>query len=116
MELDLLLEGLDLGNPGRRKDGSLGIEMRPAVGGVSGRQRAKESQNPLGSAAIAATNPVALRIGGAGCQWLDEGRGIEAGGECPDDLQSCAALHVEELEDHGASLTECGKSGKGFGD
>ena len=116
MELDLLLEGLDLGDPGRRKDGSLGIEMRPAVRGVRGRQRAEERQNPLGSAAVAATDPVALRIGGAGCQRLDEGRGIEAGGECPDDLQSSTALHVEELEDHGASLTECGESGKGFGD
>jgi len=90
--------------------------MRPAIGGVRGRQRTEESQNPLGCAAVAAADPVALRIGGARCQWLDEGRGIEAGGECPDNLQSGAALHIEELEDHGASLTERGESSEGFGD
>ena len=78
MQLYFLLEYLDLSYPCRRKGGRLRIEMRPAVGSVCGRETAKERENPVGCAAVAATNPVAFRVCRTRCLGLYEGRGLKA--------------------------------------
>jgi len=71
MELNLLLEGLDLCDPGCGKDGNILEETGPTDGSVGGGQSAEESQEPVGSVAIAATDPVAFRIRGTGGLGLD---------------------------------------------
>jgi len=116
MELNLLLEGLDLRDPGCGKDGNILEEAGPANGSVGGCQSAEEGQKPLGGVAIAATDPVAFRIRGTGGLGLDQGSGLKAGGESPDDLQSGATLHVKEFQDHGATGAERGETGQSFGD
>ena len=78
MQLYFLLEYLDLSYPCRRKGGSLRIEMRPAIGSVRGGQSAEERENPFGRTAIAAANPVTLRVCGTRCLGLYEGSGLKA--------------------------------------
>lgn len=106
MKLHLLLERLNLRYPGHGEIRSAREQMIPAIWRIRRREGAEELDNPIGGAVESGTDPIALRIRGTTCMGLHECRAVKAAGKRPYEFQCGAALHIKELQDHGATLIE----------